>query len=164
GPFLIGATAEGGDMDHPVFSASSSLYCSYFCWQASFELDFSLAEFARSGHRSAARTQVAAATDTSSKIRRWPRARAEERNIPKKVHFIGDGPPTVTWFPRGTGEVPRCAAGLLHLRAPANAASIFRPNQVQKKKVGKNLCSLTYTQMTRYRFPKSPASIMAGHR
>jgi len=79
-------------------------------------------------------------------------AGAEERNISKKVHFIGDGSPDRHWFPRGTGEVPHCAGGLLHSRAPRKSARTLRPNKVQKKKVGRNLCTLSHTQRTRYSF------------
>src|SRR5262249_13485311 len=45
-----------------------------------------MATSARSGHCSAARTQVAAATDTSSKIRRWPRP--APRNVTFQKRFI----------------------------------------------------------------------------
>src|SRR5262249_13485309 len=65
-------------------------------------------------------------------------ARAEERNFPKKVHFIGDGyPRIVTGSPVEPGKSRAARAGLLHAHTPHKAGRKFRPNKVKKKKSGK---------------------------
>jgi len=64
-------------------------------------------------------------------------ASAEERNTPKKVHFIGGGSPKPSLVPPWNRGSPALRERGFSMRAPHKAARTLRPNKVQKKKVGK---------------------------
>src|SRR5262249_37075666 len=62
-------------------------------------------------HCSAARTQVAAATDTSSKIRRWPRPAPRNVTFQKRFILLVTVPPPSLGSPVEPGKSRACAGG-----------------------------------------------------
>src|SRR5262245_44886569 len=72
---------------------------------------------------------------------------AEERNIPKNVHFIGDGyPRTVTGSPFGTGEVPCCAGGASPFtRSSKSCVPTSSKQSSKKERREKVLCVTAHT-------------------